>query len=1037
MIELRGDVVKVVVRPIVQRQVLRQTVTKVQVARGRQGPQGEKGDRGDDGAQGPQGPQGIQGPAGAQGPPGIQGEIGPQGPTGPQGPQGDPGPTGATGATGATGPQGPKGDKGDQGDSGALSDAAPQPLGPVALPGTSPEGSRSDHVHPKPSSIGLILNAADFGLTAAARDGSGNQIAQSPSVRIANSDALDAAVAAFEGGGYDEIWIPPGAYELSRTWSIPEFCNIRGAGENYFVGTVLSFPAGMDGVRFEYLGGAHAGGAQRSVFKHIYVQCRVGPGKWQASQSAVAAAEGSDSTVYIPSNAGGGYQGFAFVCTTSGSSGTVDPFIGFAGGEGDTITVPGGATFTAHYVAGVKLKANTRLEHVLSAGWAGDCFSVFASTGEGENANGCLLMSCTAGGCQGWGFYGQGADTNACVFMNCTAIGCGGDFHDLTGINPIDAEVGDAYGGFCDNTFVGCSYFGCLSEGNRGFAYLVPANISPPSGQVNEARFFGCYAEGGQMTALNQKSAWLFGTCGSGANVFGRGNKLANDYSNTLYFLNDTVGDGSGPSGYLRTGRPFTQVTLEMGWSQNSFSPTQWIYGNVNNGVQSNWASMLSGGASPFAWSLSGNALGGGMAWLASRVFLGPFQSELKPQRLSGNFTLNLGGVGATDSLVSHTWNRENGTESLPFATVAGLMAYVPKDLNGYTLTINAASMASAQAWNFGGFKNGTIVINDPKMGASLIRDCSLLQINDAVITGAVTIQDCRTELTGAASGSGRVLLEGGHATAELTVDTCTGSALHAQDMTYLGYSVVGDDCTATPVELVNVHYSEIIGAGVSGANPSAAFAVSITGGGRHVLTGASMTAADELDLDGYTASWFDLSQRNLLNGGTWAFWGDNRWTLLGQYLIVNNSSTPYDDMQVASIQIGIYKKEYCADVALPTTDVGSGDFSDGAFAHVTAHAGGGQASAKRVASQRTIIDVCASDHDSVRFGSNAEWSGSDFGARGEIWNETDKVVDLYPNSGKTIVFEGASLGTNVAFELAPFQRITWLKDKNSNYRVK
>ncbi len=1105
MIEVVGDVIQITVRPTVQRQVVRTSVTNVSVGRGRQGEKGDKGDRGDDGAQGPPGPQGIQGPAGAQGPAGIQGEpglVGATGATGPQGPQGDPGPQGIQGVkgdkgdTGDTGPQGPAGADGTanlsdtnpaaigttapgvstaaaRGDhvhahgnqaggalhanadgstagfmtaagfsklagieAGAnltvLSDDDPEPLG-VADPGDSTEAARANHVHPEPSSIGLILNAKQFGLVA----GTG----VSAAVRIANSDALEAAVDAYEGGGYCEIWIPPGVYELSRTWSIPNYVLVRGAGEDFFAGTTLSFGRGYDGIRVEYLGGAHAGGAQRSVIKHIYVQCRLGASKWSSGGSAADNnTEGVDGTVLIPSNGGGGYQGFCFVCTTAGLMGSTDPFIGFSGGEGDTVTVPGGggAVFTARYVAGVKFKSNTRLEHVRSAGWSGDCFSMFASTGDGENANGCLMLSCTAGGCEGWGFYGQGADTNAGVLINCVAIGCGGNFHSLAGINPINAELGDAYGGFCDNTFVGCSYYGCTSEGNNGFAYLVPANIDPPGGGVNEARFYGCYAEGGQMTALNQRSAWIFGTCGAGANVFGRGNKLANDYCSTLYFLNDTVGDGSGASAYLRAGRPFSQVALEMGFSQDGMNPSQWAYGVVNGGGRVGWVSLSAAGGSPFAWSLSNNSDGGGggLSWLPSRTFLGPFKSEIKPQRLSGNLTVNLGGTGNTDSETSHTWNRENGTESLPFATVAAMFAYLPKDLNGYTLTINAGNMAAAAAWNFGGFRNGTLIINSPKMSASLIRDCGLLQINDAVITGAVTLRDCRAEVTGDASGSGRVLVDGGKATVELTVDSCTGSALHAEDMTYLGYSVVGDDCTATPVEIVNVHFSEVVGAGVSGANPSAPFAISIASGGRHVLTGVDMTADEELDLDGYTATWFDLSSRNLLNGGTWAFWGDNRWNLLGQFRIVNNSTTPFDDWQVSSAQIETYLKFYAALRALPTTDVGMGDYSAGAFAVIEPNSAGDQTSATIIGTQQTIVRNGVADGRSIRFFSDGEKAGTGFGTYGMIRNRSGYIVRLYPNSGTQIILNGAAQGDNNYIELADGTKVSWLTNENGDWEV-
>lgn len=971
---------------------------------------------------GPQGPQGVPGPTGPQG---EQGERGIPGETGAQGPQGEIGPPGDTGPQGPQGPPGPGG--------GDPSDADPEPLG-VADPGVSDEFARGDHVHEHGDLLGGTLHAATSAVAAGfmsakhfrivarvydvVEDGGADKTGVADSLAAFNAAIASSAV---------HIRIPAGHYKLSDTWFIDRPVHIWGDGMEYNSGSVLIVPCGVDGIVFEY---QSAPGSRNAVIEDVQVQAANGAGAWGASQSAVAGV-----TVYKPANASGGYQGFVFACTVSGTSGLVDPFIGFAGAEGDIITVPSGASFEARYVAGIKLKASVHVLRCETDGFSGDGLSVFASTGDGDNANSFLIQRCKSGSNIGWGYYAQGGDSQAGIFENNVAIGNGqANLYVTRAPRGGDAELKEAYGGFADNSQVGNTYIGNTSEGNYGYAYLVPANEGG-GGQTNESRFYGNYAEGGQEVAINQRAMWLSGTAPDG--VWGTGNIVSNERSNTLFFQNDVVGDDSGASAYIRIGKLLTQVTMEMGWSDDSDRALQFGYGVVNGSAKAGWCGYLyTGTVSPIAFSLTNAPEGKGHAWLGNRAFLGLFQSELVPQRLAANMTISVAS-GGDNNLKNHAAGRDQGTESTAFATIAGAKNYLPRDLNGFTLTINCSGMASAENFDLGGFRNGTIVLNSPKLGTVTIRDCSLLQINDAVITGVVTLRDCRSEITGDASGSGRVMFEGGHATVELGVDTCTGSALHAQNMTYLGYSVVGDDCTATPVELVNVHYSEIIGAGVSGANPSAAFAVSITGGGRHVLTGASMTAADELDLDGYTASWFDLSQRNLLNGGTWAFWGDNRWTLLGQYLIVNNSSTPYDDMQVASIQIGIYKKEYCADVALPTTDVGSGDFSDGAFAHVTAHAGGGQASAKRVASQRTIIDVCASDHDSVRFGSNAEWSGSDFGARGEIWNETDKVVDLYPNSGKAIVFEGASLGTNVAFELAPFQRIMWLKDKNSNYRVK
>ena len=66
-------------------------------------------------------------------------------------PRGAQGPQGATGSQGAIGPTGPQGPIGPAGPAADISDTTPQGLG-TAVPGTSQEASRSDHVHPIPTS---------------------------------------------------------------------------------------------------------------------------------------------------------------------------------------------------------------------------------------------------------------------------------------------------------------------------------------------------------------------------------------------------------------------------------------------------------------------------------------------------------------------------------------------------------------------------------------------------------------------------------------------------------------------------------------------------------------------------------------------------------------------------------------------------------------------------------------------------------------------------------------------------------------------
>lgn len=84
-------------------------------------------------------------------------------------PRGETGPTGATGSQGPIGPTGPQGPVGPAGPAVNISDATPSPLG-TAGAGSSPEASRSDHVHAMPS-------AANVGAIATTARGAANGVA--------------------------------------------------------------------------------------------------------------------------------------------------------------------------------------------------------------------------------------------------------------------------------------------------------------------------------------------------------------------------------------------------------------------------------------------------------------------------------------------------------------------------------------------------------------------------------------------------------------------------------------------------------------------------------------------------------------------------------------------------------------------------------------------------------------------------------------------------------------------------------------------
>ncbi len=273
---------------------------------------------------------------------------------------------------------------------------------------------------------------------------------------------------------------------------------------------------------------------------------------------------------------------------------------------------------------------------------------------------------------------------------------------------------------------------------------------------------------------------------------------------------------------------------------------------------------------------------------------------------------------------------------------------------------------------------------------------------------------------------------------AYLVARGCTNTALRVYHTNYVGREIDAASCTATPFEAINVQYSEPVGNGMTGTNASAPYAAMVTAGGRHMFAGSTMTSAtaNQLDLDSYALSWATLLDRNHMRAGTFAMWADDRWTQLGQIKIVNDSSTPFDDLQIVSVQIEAYKKEYCADRALPTTDVGAGDYSAGAYAEIIAHAGGGQSLAVIIGTQLTKIKTCVTNGDSVRFFTDVEKGGTGFGTHGEIWNLTANTPALFPPTGKKVFFNGADLGTNNPATLLANRKYSWFTDSSANWYV-
>lgn len=422
--------------------------------------------------------------------------------------------------------------------------------------------------------------------------------------------AFRAAVAAFANHDRIQIVIPPGNFYLSDTWLIDRPVTVIGSGQVFDHGTTLLIRNGRDGIRVLYQGAIRAGGTS-AILENFKIEPKAGAAAWSPNTRGYVAEE----SVVLPLS---GYSGLAFLCIKSGDSGPAEPDFG-AKSEGETFADhagnPSSAVWKAVYLAGIKLLANAEVKSVFASGFPGDGFSVFASLGDGNNANGWLMHRCLSTGNAGWGFFTQGADAQAGSAINCMSLQNG-------------------IGGFLDNSRFGNSYVGCLAEANKVYGYLVAGNSDIaemprlPHQPNNGSTFVGCYVEGGQSNRINAQAMWFGGfTDGSSRNrVYGTGNVLTNLRCNTLFFLNDTQDNGTGDSAYCRIGLTGSQTVMEWGFSQDQDRRLLFSYGNVNGRGTKGWVGTLYDGTlSHFAMSLQIAPEGPGHFWIPNDLYLGPF----------------------------------------------------------------------------------------------------------------------------------------------------------------------------------------------------------------------------------------------------------------------------------------------------------------------------------------------------------------------------------------------------------------------------
>ena len=416
---------------------------------------------------------------------------------------------------------------------------------------------------------------------------------------------------------YIGILIPSGRYKLSNTWVIDRPVIIQGAGTNYHRNTTLMGLPGRDVIRVAYQGGPVGGGGQASTIRDLQVQHIAGTVAWQANTSGYS----STSSAVIPTTGYNGqwegYAGFVAKCVQSGTSGSVEPV--WSNFDFNVNITDGTVVWQKVYVAGIKLEAKAHIVECFSTGIGGDGFSVFASTGDSNNANGFKFDHCLSTANIGWGYLTQGADSNSGTFVGCTAYSNG-------------------YGGFLERSFLGNYYFGCSSEAN-GIGKFAPG-IGPgfilPQDQPNNCSVaVGFYFETDQTARIYGRGRLISGI--NETRAYGTGIVEGPLYTNSTYYLNDNNNDGTGDSAYIRVGRQLSQTVLEWGFSNDSFRPLQLGYGVVQGVGIGGWnALMYNGTTSPFAISLSNSSVGQGHFWVPNDLFRGTPGGRVRETTVSG-----------------------------------------------------------------------------------------------------------------------------------------------------------------------------------------------------------------------------------------------------------------------------------------------------------------------------------------------------------------------------------------------------------------
>lgn len=218
---------------------------------------------------------------------------------------------------------------------------------------------------------------------------------------------------------------------------------------------------------------------------------------------------------------------------------------------------------------------------------------------------------------------------------------------------------------------------------------------------------------------------------------------------------------------------------------------------------------------------------------------------------------------------------------------------------------------------------------------------------------------------------------------------------------------------SAAPLVLENIHNFDVAGT-LTGTNAGVANGALIRGGGQYNVAGMSIagsSASTAVLLEGTNSlSWAQISGNGSFDlRGTVINWGSGAHNHVGDVHVYEGQLFQY----ASSRYLGNAAKE------------------------VTAYAGGGQANAIVVGYVITLVTACATNNDSIRFFSNAEYLIVSVGLLfGQIRNLTTNRVALYPPSGGHIYLAGVDQGADVAIELLPGDVVHWCTDSSGNFHI-